>query len=175
LAKKNFFKNREITKYFFVIIIQALLIASVIFIFLGCRVSGNVSSPDVDFTLDDLSGKEISLSDFKGKIVVLNFWATWCPPCIAEIPDFVEIFNEYRDKDVQFIGVSDEDISTLKSFAAYYDINYPILIDDKNIMAVWGIRAIPTTFVFDRNGEIVFENVGRMTREQIRNVIEDVL
>ncbi len=175
MAKKNFFKNREITKYFFVIIIQALLIASVIFIFLGCRVSGNVSSPDVDFTLDDLSGKEISLSDFKGKIVVLNFWATWCPPCIAEIPDFVEIFNEYRDKDVQFIGVSDEDISTLKSFAAYYDINYPILIDDKNIMAVWGIRAIPTTFVFDRNGEIVFENVGRMTREQIRNVIEDVL
>jgi len=175
LAKKNFFKNREITKYFFVIIIQALLIASVIFIFSGCRVSGNVSSPDVDFTLDDLSGKEISLSDFKGKLVVLNFWATWCPPCIAEIPDFVEIFNEYRDKDVQFIGVSDEDISTLKSFAAYYDINYPILIDDKNIMAVWGIRAIPTTFVFDRNGEIVFENVGRMTREQIRNVIEDVL
>ena len=69
----------------------------------------------------------------------------------------------------------DEDISTLKSFAAYYDINYPILIDDKNIMAVWGIRAIPTTFVFDRNGEIVFENVGRMTREQIRNVIENVL
>ena len=175
MAKKNFFKNREITKYFFVIIIQALLIASVIFIFSGCRVSGNVSSPDVDFTLDDLSGKEISLSDFKGKLVVLNFWATWCPPCIAEIPDFVEIFNEYRDKDVQFIGVSDEDISTLKSFAAYYDINYPILIDDKNIMAVWGIRAIPTTFVFDRNGEIVFENVGRMTREQIRNVIEDVL
>jgi len=175
LAKKNFFKNREITKYFFVIIIQALLIASVIFIFSGCRVSGNVSSSDVDFTLDDLSGKEISLSDFKGKIVVLNFWATWCPPCIAEIPDFVEIFNEYRDKDVQFIGVSDEDISMLKSFAAYYDINYPILTDDKNIMAVWGIRAIPTTFVFDRNGKIVFENVGMMTREQIRNVIEDVL
>ncbi|MFA5014080.1 MAG: TlpA disulfide reductase family protein [Actinomycetota bacterium] len=175
MAKKNFFKNREITKYFFVIIIQALLIASVIFIFSGCRVSGNVSSSDVDFTLDDLSGKEISLSDFKGKIVVLNFWATWCPPCIAEIPDFVEIFNEYRDKDVQFIGVSDEDISMLKSFAAYYDINYPILTDDKNIMAVWGIRAIPTTFVFDRNGKIVFENVGMMTREQIRNVIEDVL
>ena len=161
-------------KYFFVIIVLVMIMTSAFSFFSGCKASGNDSS-SIDFTLDDLDGNEISLSDFRGQIVVLNFWATWCPPCMAEIPDFVETFNEYRDKDVQFIGVSDEDISTLKKFAADYNINYPILIDDKNIMAIWGIRAIPTTFILDRDGKIVFENIGMMTREQIRNAIEDVL
>ena len=148
---------------------------STVFIFSSCKGSGNVSSSDGNFTLADLEGNPVSLSDFKGNVVVLNFWATWCPPCIAEIPDFVKVFNEFKDKDVQFIGVSNEDISTLKSFAAEYNINYPILVDDKNIMEIWGIRAIPTTFVFDRDGQIVFKNVGMMTREQIRNVIENIL
>ncbi len=162
-------------KYFFIIIITVIFMTSTVFIFSGCKDSGNVSSSDSNFTLTDLEGNPVSLSDFKGNIVVLNFWATWCPPCIAEIPDFVKVFNDFKDKDVQFIGVSNEDISTLKSFAADYDINYPILIDDKNIMAIWGIRAIPTTFVFDRDGQIVFKNVGMMTGEQIRNVIENIL
>ena len=162
-------------KYFFIIIITVIFTASTVFIFSSCKGSGNVSSSDRNFTLNDLEGNPVSLSDFKGNIVVLNFWATWCPPCIAEIPDFVTVFNEFKDKDVQFIGVSNEDISTLKSFAADYNINYPILVDDKNIMEIWGIRAIPTTFVFDRDGQIVFKNVGMMTGEQIRNVIENIL
>ena len=162
-------------KYFFIIIITVIFMASTVFIFSSCKGSGNVSSSDSNFTLNDLEGNPVSLSDFKGNIVVLNFWATWCPPCIAEIPDFVTVFNEFKDKDVQFIGVSNEDISTLKSFAADYNINYPILVDDKNIMEIWGIRAIPTTFVFDRDGQIVFKNVGMMTGEQIRNVIENIL
>jgi peroxiredoxin len=161
-------------KYFFIIIITAIFMTSIVFIFSGCKGSGNASS-DSDFTLTDLGGNPVSLSDFKGNIVVLNFWATWCPPCIVEIPDFVEVFNEFKDKDVQFIGISNEDISALKSFAAEYDINYPILVDNKNIMAIWAIRAIPTTFVLDRDGQIVFKNVGMMTGEQIRNVIENIL
>ncbi|HEY4663237.1 MAG TPA: TlpA disulfide reductase family protein [Candidatus Humimicrobiaceae bacterium] len=175
MAKKNFLNRDKKMKKYFIIITTIILMTSVVFLFSGCKVSGNVSSSDGNFTLTDLEGNPVSLSDFKGNIVVLNFWATWCPPCREEIPDFVKVFNEFRDKDVQFIGVSNEDISTLKRFAADYGINYPILVDDKNIMAIWGIRAIPTTFVFDRDGRIVFENVGMMTREQIRNVIENVL
>lgn len=139
------------------------------FIFTGCKSSYG------DFTLMDLDGNEISLSDFNRKVLILNFWATWCPPCREEIPDFVEVYNEYESKDVQFIGVSNEDISTLKSFVEDYDISYPILIDDANIMGKWGISAIPTTFVFDKNGQIIFKNVGMMTGEQLKNIIEDEL
>lgn len=139
------------------------------FIFTGCKSSYG------DFTLMDLDGNEISLSDFNRKVLILNFWATWCPPCREEIPDFVEVYNEYESKDVQFIGVSNEDISTLKSFVEDYDVSYPILIDDANIMGKWGISAIPTTFVFDKNGQIIFKNVGMMTGEQLKNIIEDEL
>lgn len=152
----------------FLITLMVFIIIS-FFIFTGCKSSYG------DFTLMDLDGNEISLSDFNGKVLILNFWATWCPPCREEIPDFVEVYNEYESKDVQFIGVSNEDISTLKSFVEDYDVSYPILIDDANIMGKWGISAIPTTFVFDKNGQIIFKNVGMMTGEQLKNIIEDEL
>ncbi len=138
-------------------------------IFAGCKSSSN------DFTLTDLGGNELSLSDFYGEILVLNFWATWCPPCREEIPDFVAVCNKYKNKDVQFIGISNEDISTLRNFVEDYNISYPILVDDANVMEKWGIRAIPTTFVFDRDGQVIFKNVGMMTGEQLENIIEDAL
>jgi len=139
------------------------------FIFTGCKSSYG------DFTLMDLDGNEISLSDFNGKVLILNFWATWCPPCREEIPDFVEVYNEYESKDVQFIGVSNEDISTLRSFVEDYNINYPILIDNANVASKWGINAIPTTFMLDRDGKVIFKNIGMMTREQLENNIKDAL
>ena len=148
----------------------------IIFIITGLLISaGCGQSSGDDFTLTDLGGNEVSLSDFTGRVVVLNFWATWCPPCRAEIPDFIRIADEYSSMHVQFLGVSNEDISTLKSFVEDYDISYPILIDDANIMGKWGIRAIPTTFVLDRNGKVIFRNIGMMTRKQLENIIEDEL
>ena len=130
-----------------------------------------------DFTLLDLNNNKVSLSDFRGKVVVLNFWATWYPPCIAEAPDLVEVFNAYKDKGVQFIGVSDDDVSALEKFVSDYGIDYPTLLDGSvdRIMPKWGISAIPTTFILNGNGEIVFKKVGMMSRDQLINAIEQSL
>ncbi len=127
-----------------------------------------------DFTLQNLEGDQVSLSDYEGKLVVLNFWATWCPPCREEIPDFIEVYSNYRDRGVQFLGVSNEDQDTLSSFVQEYGINYPILIDGSvdTIMGQWGIRALPTTFILDHNGEVLSSHVGLLTKQQLENELD---
>lgn len=130
-----------------------------------------------DFTLKDLNGKEVSLSDFAGNIVVLNFWATWCPPCKAEIPDFVEVYNAYKDKGVSFLGVSlDEDFNALVNFVSDYKINYTILHDSNSAVSnYWAIEAIPTTYFLDEEGNVLDSVVGQMPKENLISTIEDLL
>ena len=130
-----------------------------------------------DFTLYDLDKNKVSMHDYAGKIVVLNFWATWCPPCKAEIPDFVAAWNTYKSKNIQFFGISDDDVNALADFAKQYKISYPTLIDGSSdrIMQSWGIDAIPHTFILDGSGEIVFGQLGMMSGDQLKNAIEDAL
>lgn len=131
-----------------------------------------------DFTLKDLDGNEVSLSDFAGSIVVLNFWATWCPPCKAEIPDFVEVSSSYKDKGVSFIGVSlDEDFNALVNFVSEYKISYTIVVDSNsvNVANDWGINAIPTTFFLDENGNILDSVIGQIPKETLITKIESFL
>src|SRR5713101_436387 len=118
--------------------------------------------PAPDFSLTGLNGKAITLASSKGKVILLNFWATWCGPCRAEIPDLVELQNKYKDR-LQILGlvVDDDDRDAIKEFAEKFGINYPVAIATNEIrMQYGGIAALPTSFLLDAEGRIVQKHEG---------------
>jgi peroxiredoxin len=124
--------------------------------------------PAPDFELPDVNGKKVKLSDFKGKVIILNFWATWCPPCRAEIPGFIELYKKYKDKGVEIIGISLDEggVKDVVPFMKEFGINYHILIGNYKVTQDYGgIRGIPTTFVIDKKGNIRAKYVGYRPKE----------
>ena len=134
----------------------------------GCQPSAESGPMAPDFSLQDLSDQAVSLSDFRGKVVLLDFWATWCPPCRMSIPELVKVQHKYRDDGLEILGISlddpqDELVRYLKEFKTKYKINYRILRFNNKIMQdYFGMEspAIPTMFVIDRDGKIREKIVG---------------
>jgi len=131
-----------------------------------------------EWQLSDVDGKPVKLSDFKGKVVILDFWATWCPPCRAEIPGFVAIQKKYADKGFTVIGVSldKQGPSVVKPFMRELGMNYPVVMGNPKIAGDYGfITAIPTTFVIDRRGDVVTAYEGFRDQATFESLIAPLL
>jgi thiol-disulfide isomerase/thioredoxin len=136
--------------------------------------SGCAKAEPVDFTLPDLEGKSVKLSDFRGKWVVVNYWATWCPPCLDEIPELVDFHETYRDKNAVVIGVDFEDIELekLKTFVEDYFMSYPVLRMKPAPRSELGIiSGLPTTFLISPKGELKAKQTGPITAKMIEDFI----
>jgi len=120
---------------------------------------GQVPPP---FTLKDLDGGDVSLTDFEGKVVVLDLWATWCGPCRVEIPFLVSLYNDHRDEGLVVLGVGLDrgGAAVLAPFAEEYSVTYPVLVADRAVPAAYGVRSIPMTLVIGRDGRVAHRHVG---------------
>ena len=128
--------------------------------------------------LKDTDGKAVKSSDFKGKVVLLDFWATWCPPCREEIPGFVELQKKYGKEGLVIVGISldEQGPKVVKPFMKKYAINYPVVMGDSKTGALFGgVEAIPTTFVIDREGKIVNKHVGLVAKSTFESEIKALL
>ena len=136
------------------------------------------SAPAPDFTLDSLNGKSIRLSDFRGKAVLLNFWATWCGPCKIETPWLVELQNQYGSQGLQVVGIAMDDSSKedIAKFAKDMGVNYPVLIGKEAVGdAYGGVPALPESFFIGRDGKIVDRIIGLKGRAEIEDSIKAAL
>jgi len=131
--------------------------------------------PALDFTLPDLKGKNHTLSNYKGKVVLVDFWATWCGPCRVEIPGFVSLYKKYRKKGLVILGVGLDRRDALEKFAKKYKMNYPVLIGTKDIGDAYGIRAIPTTLLLDKENRIAYYHIGVTPMSQFEEEIKKLL
>ena len=121
----------------------------------------------VNFTLSDLSGKPWHLSDLKGKVVLVNFWATWCPPCRKEMPDLEVLQGQFKDKGLVILGISDEKEPVVSAFIAKNNYTFPILLDpDRKVNTAYQVQGIPKSLIYDRNGRLVAESIDMRTRGQ---------
>jgi len=132
-----------------------------------------------DFALPDLDDQTVTLSDFEGHVVIIDLWATWCPPCREEIPFLVDLYEEHKDDGLVVVGIGLDrtGVEALAPFAAEYDISYPILVGDRAVSRAYGASSIPTTYIIGRDGRIAARHVGfhPSMAPEMRETVEGLL
>jgi len=127
---------------------------------------------NADFTLTDLQGKAWHFQDLRGKVVLVNFWATWCPPCRKEMPDLDTLFNKFKDQGFVVLAISDEEAAKVNPFIAERKISYPVLLDPgRAVNELFQVEGIPKSFVYDRTGKLVAESIDMRTQRQFLEML----
>ena len=138
------------------------------------------TEPMLEASLPDLSGVSRQIGHWKGKVMVVNFWATWCPPCLEEIPHFVRLQERFGDQGLQFVGIAIDEVDKVRAFARKYAINYPIMIgqaDAIELSRTAGNKAggLPYTLILDRSGEVVSQHYGGLDEQTLMPIFEKLL
>jgi thiol-disulfide isomerase/thioredoxin len=145
----------------------------------GGAATCSAGKANFDFTMKDMHGADVRLSDFKGKVVLLNFWATWCGPCKVEIPEFVEVYREYKDRGFEILGVlamDDPSAADLQAFASTYKMNYPVFRANEDFENAHGpLWGLPTSLVINRDGAICQKHMGPVSRATLEQEIKGLL
>ncbi|MCW8932919.1 MAG: TlpA family protein disulfide reductase [Gammaproteobacteria bacterium] len=133
-----------------------------------------------DFSLPDLNGQQQKFSQWNNKVVLLNFWATWCPPCRREMPDFIEVYDQYKDKNFVVIGVGIDDEKKIAKFIEHIGVNYPILVGGKKAMQIshkYGNNsgALPYSLIIDKQGIIRYRAGGLISKQKLLSQIKPLL
>ncbi len=133
-----------------------------------------------EFTLPDLSNKPHSIKEWQGKILVINFWATWCPPCLKEMPEFVAMQDEHSAKGLQFIGIALDEPEPVKAFIETHKITYPILLGDDRGMKIAHdlgnvVDTVPFTVIVDQKGTIVTRKLGTLSKDELLKIVAPLL
>jgi peroxiredoxin len=182
-----------VRRIYFVIFVVIALVGAGLLTHYGLHASGSAAGHSVatrsanspkgkiapDFVLRSLDGPTVKLSDFRGKPVLLNFWATWCAPCRIEMPWFVEFYKQYQSQGLEIVGVSMDDSgqeTAIAEFIKERNVNYPILRGNNEVADLYGgLRFLPQTFFVDREGNIVRTSYGIKSKEEFEQGIREFL
>jgi peroxiredoxin len=131
------------------------------------------SRQHADFTLTDLSGKQWTLRALAGQVVLVNFWATWCPPCRKELPDLEALYQRFHSSGLVILAISDEDAAKVKPFVAGQKLTYPVLLDPgRKVNELFQVEGIPKSFVYGRDGKLVAQAIDMRTRNQFLEMLK---